>query len=220
MSKSNCPGANGFSWLRGNIYQDLEDGGNRTTTSPQSHLQAFVSNDVMQFFCMKTDMTSDTNRKPWPKGQYCIYQKGSSCPAGLLSGSVLWDDENGPVDEKNRNSHSGAIPEGVYNMDTKIFFCCSTSGNYTNPIELPTGKPFYLMAYRPHCQEVLNTVHTMEYIVYDTEDTNNHNKQVFPYPFGAEFLNPRISYCYYQGNTCNFIPNVKLFRSKLNSPVA
>lgn len=200
MPKSKCPGANGFSWMRGNIYQDLEDGGNRTTISPQSHLHAFVSNDVMQFFCMKTDTTTDNNRKPWPKGQYCIYQKGLSCPTGLLSGSVLWDDENGPVGRKNGNSQSGTIPEGVYNMDTKIFFCCSTSGDYTNPIELPTGKPFYLVAYRPHCQEVLNAVHTMEYIVYDTEDTNNDNKQVFPYPFGAEFLNPRISYCYYQGN--------------------
>ncbi|XP_068762594.1 uncharacterized protein [Montipora capricornis] len=203
MPKSNCPPAHGFSWKKGNIYQDLEDKSNQTRISPQSHLHAMRSStDVIRFFCMKTDKTTafDASRNPWPKGQYCIYQKGSSCPAGMLSGSVLWDDENGV--NGNRNARNGEIPEGVYNDDTKIFFCCHTSGSYNVPIELPTAKPFYLIAFRPHCQEVLNTGHIMEFIQYATEIDNNHNQKSFPYPYGAEFRNPRIHYCYYFHKAC------------------
>jgi len=125
----------------------------------------------------------------------------------MLSGSVLWDDENG-ASGKNMNFHDGSIPEGVFNQDTKIFFCCHVAGSCDNPIELPVDNPFYLIAFTPHCQEVLNTVHTMEHIVYDTEDDNNHDNQTYPYPYGADFKPPRIHYCYYQaGNpTATSIP--------------
>lgn len=201
MPKSNCPTAHGFVWKRGNIYQDLEDNSNQTRISPQSHLQAIIlqSTNVMRNFCIKTDMSTslDTTRKKWPKGQYCIYQKGSSCPAGMSNGSLLWDDENGVDGYRNRNSWNGTLPKGVYNHDTKIFFCCQRSGSYNVPIELPTDKPFYLLAFRPHCQEVLNTGHIMEFIEYATEIHNNHDKKSFPYPYGADFRNPRIHYCYY-----------------------
>lgn len=146
---------------------------------------------------MKTDNSTshDAKRKKWPEGEYCIYQKGSSCPAGMNSGSLLWDDENGVNGSK--NFRNGTLPKGVYNHDTKIFFCCQKSGSYNVPIELPTDKPFYLLAFRPHCQEVLNTGHIMEFIEYATEDHNNHNNKSFPYPYGADFRNPRIHYCYY-----------------------
>ncbi|XP_015762570.1 PREDICTED: uncharacterized protein LOC107341638 isoform X3 [Acropora digitifera] len=199
MPKSNCPTANGFVWKRGNIYQDLEDSSNQTRISPQSHLQAIIQNstNVIRYFCMKIDNSTshDAKRKKWPKGEYCIYQKGSSCPAGMISGSLLWDDENGVNGSK--NFRNGTLPKGVYNHDTKIFFCCQISGSYNVPIELPTDKPFYLIAFRPHCQEVLNTGHIMEFIEYATEDHNNHDNKSFPYPYGAEFRNPRIHYCYY-----------------------
>jgi len=115
----------------------------------------------------------------------------------MLSGSVLWDDEEG-ASGTNKNANSGSLPAGVYNQDTKIFFCCHTAGSYDNPIELPFDKPFYLIAFTSHCQEVLNTVHTMEHIVYDTEDYYNHDDQTYPYPYGADFGEPRIYYCYYQ----------------------
>lgn len=199
MPKSNCPTANGFVWKRGNIYQDLEDSSNQTRISPQSHLQAIIQNstNVIRYFCMKIDNSTshDAKRKKWPKGQYCIYQKGSSCPAGMISGSLLWDDENGVNGSK--NFRNGTLPKGVYNHDTKIFFCCQISGSYNVSIELPTDKPFYLLALKPHCQEVLNTGHIMEFIEYATEDHNNHDNKSFPYPYGADFRNPRIHYCYY-----------------------
>ena len=173
-----------------------------TRVSPNSHLRGWVSNDVVRYFCIKNNAsaTVDSKRFNWPAGEYCIYQRGSSCPMGLQSGWVLWDDEDS-VTGTNKNSHAGVLPAGVYNQDTKIFFCCQATGFYYNPIELPVASPFYLIAFTPQCQEVLNTIHTLEYIVYDTENDNNHDKKTPPYPYGVSFQEPTIYYCYYKGIT-------------------
>ena len=73
------------------------------------------------------------------------------CPDGLKSGFVYWDDEN----RDNKNFFEGTLPEGIYTEKTKIYFCCSSSGNVESEIILPTEKPFYLF---PHestsCQTV------------------------------------------------------------------
>lgn len=200
MPKSGCPRANGFYWNTGYILQDLEDTNSVTRVSPNSHLLGWVSNDVVRYFCIKnnTSATVDSKRFRWPAGEYCIYQRGSRCPKGLLSGSVLWDDENSATGT-NKNSHAGVLPAGAYNQDTKIFFCCQTTGSHDDPIELPVASPFYLIAFTPQCQEVLNTIHTLEYIVYDTEDNNNRDWKTFPYPYGVSSQEPTIYYCYYKG---------------------
>ena len=200
MPRSGCPGANDFTWTTGYIIQDLQDGSSsKTNISSNSNLQAIVTNDVQQNFCIKSNQTtvSDAKRKPWPAGEYCIYQKGKSCPAGMSSGSVFWDDEN--ANGNNKNTKNGSLPEGVFNEDTKIFFCCQTKGVHSTPIKLPVNKPFYLIAVGAYCQLVLNTVYTLEYIEYDTEDDNNHDKVTSPHPFGANLVHPRIYFCYYQG---------------------
>ena len=89
----------------------------------------------------------------WPDGKYCIYKKGHSCSSGLDEGFVIWDDEN----KDNKNSKVGDLPEGLYNEDTKIFFCCSTSGSANKEIVLPNKSPFLLFAYKSIlCQKVSN----------------------------------------------------------------
>ena len=203
MAVSGCPKADGFSWDTGYIYQDLEDDNSRTATSSNFHLQAEVksSGDVRRSFCMKTNQSSatDVGRPKWPFGEYCIYKKGSTCPKGMLEGWVLWDDENGKTGV-NLNFQSGSVPNGRYNQDTKIFFCCQTVGSSSSPVELPIDKPFYLIAFNnKKCQEVSKTIHTTEFIRYDTENTNNHDKQGYHYPYGADLYLPYIYYCYYQG---------------------
>ena len=203
MTKSGCPGADGFFWETGYIYQDLEDDKSLTAKSQNFHLNASVlsSGDVTQSFCFKTIATGavDNGRFGWPYGQYCIYKKGSSCPGYLREGSVLWDDENGKHGI-NLNFKSGTVPAGTYKSDTEIRFCCQDVGSYSEPIELPIDKPFYLIAFNSkNCQEVLKTTHTLEYILYDTENDHNHNRAVYSYPFGADLQNPYIYYCYYQG---------------------
>lgn len=198
MSTSGCPKADGFSWDTGYIYQDLEV---NTTTSPSFHLQAKVmsSGDVLRNFCMKTNKSSDLGRPVWPYGNYCMYMKSNSCPLGLSEGWVLWDDDNG-ITGNNLNHQGGTLPKGKFSRDTKIFFCCQDYGSVDNPIELPIDTPFYLIAYNgKRCQEVLKTIHTIEFIVYDTEDDLNHNSQAWPYPFGADRYQPYIYYCYYTG---------------------
>ena len=63
------------------------------------------------------------------------------------------DDEN----KDNKNSKVGDLPEGLYNEDTKIFFCCSTSGSANKEIVLPNKSPFLLFAYDSIlCQKVSN----------------------------------------------------------------
>ena len=207
MPKSGCPGANGFQWQTGYIYQDLEDEDSVTTVSPNSQLKGKVSGDVEQFFCIKDNITVavERNRPRWPAGEYCIYQKGSDCPDGLQSRWMFWDDEDG-ADGTNKNTHAGVLPKGVFDDDTKIFFCCkNTVDGYKEPIDLPFASPFYLMAFRPHCQEVLYTIHKMEYIAYNTEDDRNIDAKSFPYPYGADFSPPRIHYCYYRGNRLTYL---------------
>lgn len=201
MAKSGCPNSNGFSWETGYIYQDLEDNNSLSGTSRGFHLRAsvFSSGDVKQSFCIKTNKSSDQSRFNWPAGQYCIYKKGSKCPTLLLDGWVLWDDENGQTGV-NLNHQYGTVPGGTYSQDTKIKFCCQTVGSIDDPIELPIESPFYLIAFNnKRCQEVLKTIHTVEFIRYDTENDLNHNSQAYPYPFGADFPDPYIYYCYYQG---------------------
>lgn len=205
MAKSGCPKANGFSWETGYIYQDLEDDKSLTQTSPSFHLNAAVlsSGDVRGSFCFKMNKSAsvDNGRFRWPAGQYCIYKKGASCPKLLQDGWVLWDDENGKKGA-NLNFQSGTVPAGSYTKDTKIYFCCQDVGSVSDPIELPIESPFYLIAYNSRtCQEVLKTIHTVEYIGYDTENDMNHDSQYHPYPYGADWNGlPYIYYCYYQGN--------------------
>ncbi|XP_015762523.1 PREDICTED: uncharacterized protein LOC107341595 [Acropora digitifera] len=203
MPRSGCPSSTHFAWMSGFLYQDLENDQGKTRASPNAHFRGSVTSDVEQYFCIKNSSTlpgnADPHRTTWPAGQYCIYQKGSTCPVGMQSGFVSWDDENG-INGKNKNNHSGSLPTGVYNQDTTIYYCCQTQGSYDKPILLPTDKSFYLMALENHCQHVLNTVHTMEHIYFDTENENNHDQLTRPVPYGAGWSTLRaIHYCYYQG---------------------
>ena len=128
-------------------------------------------------------------------GQYCIYKKGA-CPEGFTEGSIFFDDEN----MKNRNKMGGVVPDGVYNKDTKIFYCCRADGNTTDTITLPTIVPFYLMAFkRSECQQVRGAMVTKEYIRYDNEDQSNKDKLVGTHAYAIGNL--IIGYCYYEGKS-------------------
>lgn len=128
-------------------------------------------------------------------GQYCIYKK-RTCPPDLESGYVYWDDE----DFDNRNDKRGILPTGEYGKDTKIYFCCATSGNKTDPIIIPAKDPFFLLAYgSKKCQMVKWAVASVERIRYHTEDRNNEDKSYGAYPYNAGTKNPTIYYCYYRG---------------------
>ena len=48
----------------------------------------------------------------------------------------------------------GTVPDGVYDRNTKIYYCCRDDGHFTTPIVLPTEVPFYLIKKGEHCQQV------------------------------------------------------------------
>ncbi|XP_044170591.1 uncharacterized protein LOC122954610 isoform X3 [Acropora millepora] len=196
--KTGCPSSDGFQWMTGSRSQDTNNNESKNRKSVSFHLDAVVDKKkVERSFCLKTSTAKDQNRTIWPSGQYCIYKKGS-CPDGLNNGFVYWDDDK----FGNKNTRSGILPDGVYDSNTEIEFCCRTDGNQNKPVDLPTKVPFYLLAYEfPRCQMVKWAVSSLEWIYYDTEDWSNDDDRGGAYPHNAATQHPTIYYCYYRG--CN-----------------
>lgn len=117
------------------------------------------------------------------------------CPQGFEEGSVKWDDE----DWRNGNKMTGALPEGRYDRNTRIFFCCRNDGHATNAINLPTDKPFVLFKYTHQCQHVTNTKIKEEFFRWDNEDDSPYISEAKgKHPFlEKDGNNLKVHYCYY-----------------------
>lgn len=190
-----CPKSIGFRWKTGFRYHDTEDDGTENQRSDVFTLAANFSEDgISHEFCIKDDFEGEGD---WPTGKYCIYKRGPVCPTGLKEGFVIWDDEN----TDNQNDKGGALPEGEYTEDTKIYFCCSTTGVVDNQISLPAKSPFFLFAYESFkCQKVLNMKSTSEFIKFDDEDHGNTDHEGGEYPYGIhKFQKDHMLFlCYYE----------------------
>lgn len=113
-------------------------------------------------------------------------------------GSLKWDDEDEP---SSSNEKHGVLPDGEYKSDTLVYYCCQDHGHWNTSIELPIKQPFYLL---PHnsakCQRVKWAMSTLEYITYDTEDTENYDQFRGYHVFTNQVKSlPKIYYCYYKG---------------------
>ena len=127
-------------------------------------------------------------------GSYCIFKKGN-CPKGFQEGYVFWDDEN----NKNINRKGGTLPDGVYNRDTLIYYCCRGDGDKLNPVPLPVISPFYLKAFNTsECQRIQGAIATKEYVRFDNEDRGNKDRQNGSFPHGAKIADHMLTYCYYE----------------------
>ncbi|XP_068753240.1 uncharacterized protein [Montipora capricornis] len=182
MTKSGCP--HGDFWHEGTRYHDTEDVNPKNHWSNPYDLAGKVNKSYMeQKFCMKT------------LSKTCIYKKGN-CPEGFGNGYVKWDDE----DLNSENRLSGQLPEGVYDKNTKIFFCCRDDDFATNAINLPTDKPFVLLKSNTHlCQFVNNAKFKEEYFRWDNEDAIPHRTDYKGKHPCLELSknNLKIHYCYY-----------------------
>ena len=195
MPKLGCPANGGdFKWHEGSRYQDTEDDDSANSFSnPLSLAGDFWRNNMKTHFCTKTDSRSD-HGIAWPKGSYCIARKGGNCPSGFSEGHIFWDDE----DSDNRNSDSGILPDGSYDSNTRIYFCCRSDGFATNEIILPTDEPFVLYRYGPDgCQRVADMSYRQDYVHWDCEDSSNNNSNGGVIPYGEYGRNIKIYYCYY-----------------------
>ena len=130
------------------------------------------------------------------QGSYCVYKK-NQCPSGMKSGFIKWDDE----DRLTVNMHAGILPDGTFDSNTKIFYCCQDQGRWSESIELPVDRPFYLLPHNSsNCQRVKGAVSTLEYITYDTENFANIDKLNGSHVFARENeYGLTIYYCYYVG---------------------
>ena len=131
-----------------------------------------------------------------PAGQYCIYKRGP-CPANFREGFVYWDDDDS---KQNKNKHNGTLPDGTYNENTRIGFCCKSDGEKDTSILLPSESPFFLLAYNSgKCQMVKWAIASVEWIYYDTQNKNNHDGRGDEFPYDAGKKHPKMYYCYYTG---------------------
>ena len=109
----------------------------------------------------------------------------------MATGNVKWDDE----DFWNLNQRGGEIPDGVYNKNTRIYYCCQKDGLKTIPISLPTSYPFFLMAYgSSQCQQVKWALASKEWLTIHAEDDTETSGR---YPYGVTGDKSTIHYCYY-----------------------
>ncbi|XP_002160429.2 uncharacterized protein LOC100210996 [Hydra vulgaris] len=193
-------------WKEGLRYHDTEDNNSNNKHSVSLHLSGTVNeHGVRQEFCLKEESLFEEVDTKWPDGQYCIYKYGESCPKDFTEGWVFWDDEN-QEDLDGGNTVKGFTPEGVYELDTLIYYCCIDKGNKNIPIELPLDLPFFLIAYKSkECQAVLGTTPVLEYIEWDDEDqgnTNAHSETASPFGVSENKMNTKIYYCYYNAGGC------------------
>ncbi|XP_078595129.1 uncharacterized protein LOC144872644 [Branchiostoma floridae x Branchiostoma japonicum] len=194
MTSTGCPIAADVTWRTGQRFQDT-GGAALSSWSSGLHFPSntYYGGHMIQKFCMKT--SSSQGSGTWPSGRYCIFKKGS-CPSGFNSGYVYWDDE----DSNNDNTVSGYYPDGVYNSNTKIYYCCRGDGSIYTSITLPSRRPFYLFRYSSSgCQRVLNMRYTQEYFYWDDENYNNDDETwgSHPYDTGGS-QNHKLYYCYYE----------------------
>ncbi|KAK6173994.1 hypothetical protein SNE40_017354 [Patella caerulea] len=193
-STSGCP-AGRVTWHEGSRHQDTEDTRNKNSWSSPIHISGRFSHkdDMTVNFCMKGDITISVFDVNWPAGDYCILKYGN-CPTGFASGSIYWDDE----DFHNHNHQSGSLPNGEFDKNTRIDFCCRGDSLPTHKIFLPTEKPFFLFKYNRECQLVHGMAVREEYLAWDDDDFANRDRTsgAHPYDDGGR-KNHKLHFCYY-----------------------
>jgi CUB/sushi domain-containing protein len=185
-----CPSA---SWNSGYRYHDTEDGpyANNHWSGRFDLAGKKWRNNMIWEFCMK--LFDDKVNYVWPKGQYCILKK-YSCPSGFHYGAIYWDD----ADHGNENSAGGTLPDGSYDINTRIDFCCRKDGDPARAILLPTSRQFILVSATDRCQKVHGMSVSLQWFYWDNEDTNNADFKsgMPPYETGGS-RNHKLYFCYY-----------------------
>ena len=149
--------------------------------------------DYRTYYCTKTSNGS-SGLSYWPRGHYCIARYGGSCPSRFSSGSIYWDDE----DSSNDNSKQDPLPDGVYNGDTRVYYCCRSDGSTSTGIELPTSQPFILYRYGGTCQTVRGMTVRQLRVHFDDENSANANQCSGTYPDDSSCDRDHdIYFCYY-----------------------
>lgn len=195
---SGCPVSSNVPWSLSFRRHHTESSDiNHDQVSPNNHLLQPVieknnsQNFVYQHFCMKTNSTTSSL---WPRGTYCI-NRYKDCPLGFSSGLIEWDEE----DSVSGSLWGGDLPTGNYYLTgSDIYYCCRDDSSPSSPVYFPRAKPFYLYRYKGTCQKIAGMEVSEEFILFDTENTNNGDRYSNSFhPDGYADNNVRIELCYY-----------------------
>jgi len=175
---------------------DLEDNSAGTAFSEgiSRSLSGTFEQDVQLEFCVKSFPTPE--EVEWNLGSYCVLKKGT-CPAGFSTADAYLDDE----DSDNRNKMEGVLPDGVFDRDTRYWFCCRSDAPASGSIYLPTAQPFVLFPEHSAkvCQDVEGMRSTVLWITFDTEGSGSNvsGGSSLPY-FEKSEGNLKLFICYYE----------------------
>jgi len=200
MSKSGCPHGSSVEWETGSRTQVTERGSHASESIHLAGIEPQSSTHIVQLFCMKMAYPQDGDFQ-WMPGKYCIFKKGD-CPNKFQEGYILWDDAAPYFSTDIRQTFKGVLPDGEYNHNTKVFYCCRTDGAAHISINTPSSAPFYLMKFGDVCQEIDEMTVTEEWVQWADEKTANANDQGGAHPklirSGRNSVYSRLYYCYYQ----------------------
>ena len=193
-----CPGGSNSAFYHGERKHDTEDRNSNNYWSHTFSLWGYKGKNNMKWgFCVKVSNGRNNINYQWPRGKYCILRSGNHCPTGFNHGEIYWDDE----DRNNGNRHRGTMPDGVYNRNTRMFFCCRNDGSASTAIILPTNKPFILMPTQHGrvCQAVFGMRVSRQFFRWDDEDSRNKDSKsgVYPLDEGGS-KNHKLYFCVYK----------------------
>ena len=194
-------------WKKGYRTHDNEDDNHALNCYAKVHgwvpYNTKHCKDLGWGFCCKTRSDYPT-RKTWPKGSYCIFRYGGSCPTGFDEGYIRWDDE----DSNNKNKKHGYLPDGVYGANTKIYFCCRHDPKdpllhafgFYSLTDLPKCSEIMLMRYKGICPrgEGYRGPHT-GHLQWDTQNSDNRDHRGGVFPDGSTTFDTgiKIEFCSY-----------------------
>ena len=191
--QTGCP--EGFN--SGYVKQDTHNGffrHNSWSVGIKNRLKVDANSKYIKtHFCVKKEREL-RNEMQWPSGSYCIARKADHCPSGFGDGFIKWDDK----DIFNKNYRFGTLPDGKFDKNTKIFFCCRSDGKASKPIQMPLDEPFVFYRYNGQCQAVANMKVSEDYILWSDELLRNKDERSGEHPDddGGKRKH-KLHYCYY-----------------------
>ncbi|XP_060070123.1 uncharacterized protein LOC132550122 [Ylistrum balloti] len=142
----------------------------QSTFSVDNNLQGYANHSQIAWhFCTKIEAeASDT----WPAGNYCILRNGGTCPTGFSGGSITFDEDDSAP--SSRPQGTGTLPDGNYNTNSKLYFCCKNDGSVAIQATFPRSTPFILYPYTvASCQLVSDMTDVPGYTFFDSEPNGN-----------------------------------------------
>ncbi|ESO04577.1 hypothetical protein HELRODRAFT_191631 [Helobdella robusta] len=202
MPVTGCPEGPNNEWEQGTRTQMTEKGSHPSDIIHLAGIEPTYTEYLVQHFCMKMSYPQYGGDFTWMPGKYCIFKKGD-CPAKFHEGFIKWDDSTSWYNKNDhKQSFKGVLPEGDYDHDTEIHYCCRSDGPPYHPITLPSDASFFLIKYGDVCQEVDRMLVSEEWLYWsDSRSTTpSHQGGVHPRLLRSQTPRPfsKIFYCYYQ----------------------